>query len=194
MIAIRACCVLAVVLCARAAGADPLPRRCVQFMHALPDEAASWSQLLSLAACIQNGEVGDVRAAADLEPTVRAMQTGLETSLATDATAVQQGPHAIRVRAAYAIGMAAVAAMTRARRSIPDPPRLDAASAAALHAQLEPMLDDARDLARTAFAVVVREAEASPKLIADPVARDMVDHAREVLRELPDVAQTAPAQ
>jgi hypothetical protein len=149
----------------------------------------AWNQLLSLAACVQDARIERVDAAEELAPMVDGLTRGLAPSMLIYLDAIEHGPRSVQLRAAYQVGLAHVALVTRARACLATRGRLvrdpDAgARVAALRAGLEPLLRRAGRTAWISFAVIVRAAADDPALVADPVAAAVVRQARAQLASM----------
>ena len=149
-------------------------------------DVMGWNHLLSLATCLQDASIVRVERPDELPELVDVLSSALAPSLRVDLYALEYGTDAVKIRAAYQIGMAHVALITRARSSLvaPDAVRSSETSAAAyldLHAQLESLLEPARRTARIAFAAIDHAAAENPDVMNDPVTANMVRSARALL-------------
>src|SRR5579883_340552 len=83
--------VLAVAISPRMSSAQPavvadlVPDACRPFAHAYPDPAASWNQLVSLAACAADDSRAEVWWPYELRPATDGLQVRLLPALAMDA-------------------------------------------------------------------------------------------------------------
>jgi hypothetical protein len=181
---------------------DVIPVRCVPFasvsLELVGDRPASdhaWTQLLSLAACAQDGSLADpaVTEPGELAGMVEEMSQRLALPMLVYLDALENGDAPIQLRAAFQIGMAYVGLSTRARSSIAAPADLAASAAAAsryheLHARLEPLLATARRAAWISFRAIDEAAAQDPALAGDEVERHMIRTARLMLPALRDAA------
>jgi hypothetical protein len=176
-----------------------LPPRCAPFAEISvarssdrPDSERAWRQLLSLAACVQDGSLGAAGAPDQLAPMVDDLSLRLAMPMLIYVNALEHADAPIQLRAAFHIGMAYVALSTRARSSIAAPPDpADDASASRhgeLHARLEPLLAAARRAAWVAFHAIDEAAAADGAFAANAVERNMVCAARQMLPALRDAA------
>jgi len=184
---------------------DVLPARCAAFAEASPagapdrpDTQHAWRQLLSLAACVQDGAVAPARDPGQLAAMVEDMSRRLALPMLIYVDALEHADAPIQLRAAFQIGMAYVALSTRARSAIAAPAGAAGTAAEAdrrreLHARLEPMLATARRAAWVAFHAI-DEAAADERFAADEVERNMVRAARQQLPGLRDAAITTAAR
>jgi hypothetical protein len=150
------------------------------------DDVVGWNQLLSLAACLQDGSISSVNDSEQLELMVDQYSRALEVPTMVYAGAIEDGPPGVQLRAAYDLALAHLSLVIRARSSIVAPPDLATNPEAALryrdlHAQLEPLLERSLGIAVVAFAVIDRVATRDPSIAADPVTRNMVRSARAML-------------
>lgn len=149
-------------------------------------DVLGWNHLLSLATCLQVASIPRAPASEDLAALVANLDNALAPSATLNLYAIQYGPATVKLRAAYQIGMAYVALMTRARITLVAPPEaaVDAAAAKRYverHAELEVRLESARHAARLAFAAIDQVAAEAPRIARDPVTAGMVRSARAVL-------------
>ncbi len=156
------------------------------------DLTTAWDKLLSFAGCVQDASLEPITDLAQLPAEVGERYDALAPAIMLYLEAIEHGPAPVRLRAAYAVGLANVALITRLRSSLVAP--ADPSNAAAmvryhmLQAELEPLLLRAQRTAWIAFAVVDRAAAEEPAIAADPVARNAVVAARAMLRALGDAA------
>lgn len=120
---------------------------------------------------------------------VNEMDIALAPAIEIYASAVEQGPEHIQVRAALQIAMAEVAMIVRARSSIAAPSNLATDHAAAaryreLHARLEPMLEPTARLICILIARIDQEVTREPSLAADTVTQGILASAREAAMQL----------
>ena len=152
------------------------------------DENQAWNQLLSFAGCVQDATIPRITERAQLGPMVDRLHHALAPALVLYLEAIEHGPPGIRLRAAYAAGMANIALVTRLRSSLAAPADWsDGAAVAryrALHDELEPLLLRARRTAWVAFAAVDRAAALEPSVARDPVVRHAVATARAMLEQM----------
>jgi hypothetical protein len=152
------------------------------------DQNQAWNQLLSFAGCVQDARIAQIADRAQLQPVVDQLHDALAPSITLYLEAIEYGPPGIRLRAAYAAGMANIALVTRLRSSLVAPAdRSDGAAVAryrALHDEIEPLLLRARRTAWVAFAAVDRLAAQDPAVARDPVTRHAVAEARELLEQM----------
>jgi hypothetical protein len=162
-----------------------VPEECVQYWS-IPTGAearAAWDQVLSFAACIQDASVARIERADQLPGFVEQLHVALTPSVMFYVAAIERGPWHVKIRAAYQLGMAHVALMTRARSSIAKPAESDAAAAAAsseLHARLEPLLERHAKLAHVLFSAIERVVATDPSVASDAVTQNMVRSARQL--------------
>lgn len=155
---------------------------------AAADQNQAWNQLLSFAGCVQDATIPQITDRAQLRRVVDQLRDALAPSITLYLEAIEHGPPGIRLRAAYAAGMANIALVTRLRSALVAPADgADGAAVArhrALHDELEPLLVRARRTAWVAFAVVDRAAAQDPSAARDPVARHAVAAARAMLDQM----------
>jgi hypothetical protein len=154
-----------------------VPGECMQF-RSLPGSPSSplyWDVMLSYAACIQDRSIHRIDQAEELETFVEQLHTALGPSLQYYAIAIEDGPTPIKLRAAYAIAVAQVALMTRARASLAAPQLRD---------RLEQLLEPHAQLAHLLFTAIYQEAAENPALAPDPVTRYVVRSSRTFAIEL----------
>jgi hypothetical protein len=163
-----------------------IPPDCLQFwsMPGGIDSPASWNQVLSFGACIQDATVMHVDRVDQLADMVNELDLSLAPAIEIYASAVEQGPEHVQVRAALQIAMAEVAMIVRARSSIaaPSNPAIDRPAAARyreLHARLEPMLARTARLTCFLIARIDQEVTREPSLAADAVTQGILASARE---------------
>jgi len=173
--------------------AETLPERCKIFTQVpadARDAGIAWNQLLSFAACLQDTQVSRVTTADEASELVESMAQSLAPTLALYVDAIERGPGPVQLRAAYHVGMAYVAMVTRARNAIVAPPDLKneraAAQYRALHAHLEMLLAPVRQATRLTFAVIVEAAKQDSSVAPDEISQNMVAHARAMLALLPE--------
>lgn len=156
------------------------------------DVTMAWNQLLSFAGCVQDASVEPIADLAQLPALVDQRYDALAPAIVLYLEAIEHGPVPVQVRAAYAVGLANVALITRLRSSLVAPAERSDAAAwmryRRLHAELEPMLVRALRTAWIAFAVIDRAAEEDPAIAPDPVTRRAVVAARAMLRVLSGAA------
>jgi hypothetical protein len=180
---------------------DVVPERCARFAvmtmatddAGRPRSAEGWRQLLSLAACVQDGSIVAVREPGGLEPMLDELSRRLALPMMVYLDALEHAETSIQLRAAFQIGMAYVGLSTRARSAIAAPPDLATNPAAArryreLHAALEPLLAPARRAAWVSFRAIDEAAAMDAALATNEVERNMVCTARRLLGELRDAA------
>lgn len=152
----------------------------------MSDLSVAWDQLLSFAACVQDASVAQIADPVQLEPVVDQLYDALAPALVLYLEAIEYGPPAIQLRAAYATGMANIALITRLRRSLVAPADWSSAAEVVryrkLQAALEPLLVRAQRTAWVAFWVIDRAAAQDPLIARDPVTRHAIDGARQMLR------------
>ena len=157
------------------------------------DLTAAWDKLLSFAGCVQDASVEPISDLAALPAAVGKRYDALAPAVMLYLQAIEHGPAPVQLRAAYAVGLANVALITRLRSSLVAPADRSNAAAMvryhALQAALEPLLLRAQRTAWIAFAVVDRAAAQDPAIAADPVAKNAVIAARAMLRALSDAAR-----
>ncbi|HSK01072.1 MAG TPA: hypothetical protein VK932_07515 [Kofleriaceae bacterium] len=180
---------------------DVVPERCARFAvmtmttddAGRPRSADGWRQLLSLAACVQDGSIAAVHEPAELEPMLDELSRRLALPMMVYLDALEHAEASIQLRAAFQIGMAYVGLSTRARSAIAAPPDLATNAAAAsryreLHGRLEPLLAPARRAAWVSFRAIDEAAAMDATLATNEVERNMVCAARRLLGELRDAA------
>lgn len=152
------------------------------------DQNQAWNQLLSFAGCVQDATIARITDRAQLQPVVDQLHDALAPAMMLYLEAIEHGPPSIRLRAAYAAGMASIALVTRLRSSLVAPADWsDGAAVAryrALQDELEPLLLRARRTAWIAFTVVDRAAAQDPSVARDPVVRHAVAAARAMLEQM----------
>lgn len=161
-------------------------------------ETLQWEQQLSLASCRQSLAVRPTSNPAAYESMVkdidRAMQPSIE--LYTDILAHAPTPE-LRLLAAYGLGMTHLTSIVRARSAI-DVPATDAEGVPIdryheLHDPLEPLLDDNRAAAISAFNEADKISEQSPDAAhANPVTQYAISDARTQLGLLELSPETTP--
>lgn len=158
-----------------------IPAACLPYADTTTDieEVATWNQVLSFAACVQDTSLEHVDDPEQLPALIARFELALAPSMALYLAALEHGPTAIQLRAAYQIGMMQISLITRARESLiaPDDRRKNTKSAAnyrKLQQQLEPLLQTPAKLAWTLFMTVDQVASEDPSTITDDVTRNMV--------------------
>lgn len=174
------------VLVAAPASAQPLdvPAACAVFT-----ERDDWSSLISVATCMQDARVAPIDDPATVQRTVEELAAELAPSVLSYVFAMEGGPAAVQLAAAYHIGLTSVALATRARRGIAAPDLGDPVAvrrAALLHARVEDALAPALETARVSFGLVVTIAMHERGLGRDPVLRNMIRSAVAMLVLLGD--------
>jgi hypothetical protein len=180
---------------------EVVPERCAQFAAVTmtmdasgrPNSVEGWRQLLSLAACVQDGSIAAVREPGELEPMLDELSRRLALPMMVYLDALEHGETPIQLRAAFQIGMAYVGLSTRARSAIAAPRDLATNAAAAsryreLHGRLEPLLVPARRAAWVSFRAIHEAAAVDAALATNEVERHMISTARRMLDELRDAA------
>lgn len=165
---------------------DVLPAECLRYAPPRdPAHPLYWDHRLSLAACVQDASVLPIDSPLDVEPMVAELTQRLVPAMMVWRDALDRGPPVVQLRAAFHIGLATVAMMTRARRSLGAPPRFSKVDGAererVLRERLEPYLLPSKQVAWAAFSVIDKVARDVPELEADPVHRSMVRTARMLL-------------
>jgi hypothetical protein len=159
--------------------------RCAAYVPAEHDESMrAWDQVLSFAACIQDSSVGKIGADEDPSVAVATLAHKISPTMALYFASIQHGPPWVQVRAAYEIGLAHVALLTRARAS------LAKASSAEQRQRLEAAIAHYAEAAWMVFAAIERAASQDPRMAADPVTRFMVADAHHQLDALGEHAPT----
>lgn len=130
---------------------------------------AGWDALISFASCTQDRRVYLVEDAGELEGLVNALEDALAPSMQLYAAAIEQGPPDVQLRAAYHVGLAQIAMMTRARASL---------ASSDLRTSLEPLLEPHAELAYYVFTTIHRAAADDPALCRDVVTRNMARSSR----------------
>lgn len=170
--------------------ATEVPERCKVYVPTEHDaDVVVWNKALSFAGCVQDATVFQVTNADELRPMLIALTRGLAPTLALYLSIIQYGPEPVQVRAAYQIGMMYIGLITRARSSIvlPDGWTTDPEGTREyreLHDSLEPMLQPALHTARLVFGMIDRVATEKPSIAPDPVTKQMVRSARQMIRVL----------
>lgn len=164
-----------------------IPAECAPywFIPGGDDSPAGWNQVLSLAACVQDASIAMVDDPAQLPDLVEQLTDRLILVMPFYFAALERGPGPIQVRAAYQIGMAHLALLTRARASIiaaadMKPGTRAAARYRELHARLEPLLARSARIALVSFVVVERAVAMDRRLAPDPVTAYMVRSAHQM--------------
>jgi hypothetical protein len=147
------------------------------------DSPAAWDAVISLASCIQDRRVRVVAGADDLGALVAELREALAPSLELYATAIADGPAPVKLRAAYHVGLAQVAMMTRARTSL---------ASSDLRTSLEPLLEPHAELAYYIFTTIHRAAADDPSLARDVVTQYMVRSAGQLAGALRHRWRTPP--
>lgn len=179
------------------AGVTPSPQLAVIPSECAPywsipgglESPASWNQLLSFAACVQDATVARIEHVDELEHLVEYLQSALDPTLQIYLAAIEEGPTAIKIRATLQIAMAEAALITRARASIPVPLDLRTNALAAarhreLHDRLEPLLEEQALFTCALVTVVDRAIAGDPNLVLDAATRNLLATARRVAAQL----------
>jgi hypothetical protein len=150
---------------------------------------AAWSShQWSISSCLQDASIERVESPFDVGELVADLSLALGPPMLIWRDALDRAPDVIQLRAAYHVGLAAVAMMTRARASLVAPADIAKADAATrervLRARLESLLAPTKKVAWSAFTVIDNAAREVPELERDPVHRAMVRSARMILRVL----------
>lgn len=170
--------------------ATEIPERCTVFVPTEKDvDVVVWNKALSFAGCVQDSTVFEVSDADELRPMLVALTRSLAPTLALYLSIIQYGPEPVQLRAAYQIGMMYIGLVTRARSSIvlPDGWTRDPDGVREyreLHDSLEPMLQPPLHTARLVFGMIDRVATEKPSIAPDPVTKQMVRSARQMVRLL----------
>jgi hypothetical protein len=148
-----------------------IPPRCAAFWSVPggPGSPAAWNAALSFAACIQDASIHRIDRADQLDGFVEQLQISLDPAIVFYVAAIEQAPPAIKLRAAYHIGIGQVALITRARTSIASP---------ALREPLEQLLEPHAEIAHMMFSAIERAARNDPRIADDVVTRNMVRSAQ----------------
>lgn len=164
---------------------DVEDQRCAAYVPKELDESMrAWDQVLSFAACIQDSTVGHIAEDEDPSVTVALLAHKLSPAMALYFASIQHGPSWVQVRAAYEIGMAHVALVTRARASLPSSASVEQRE------RLEAAVARYGETAWMVFAAIDRAARQDPAMSADPVTRYMVSDAHRMLDVLGEHAPT----
>lgn len=184
------------------ADADPewaavLSAECLRFAPPRdPEHPMYWDLRLSLATCVQDVSFMRTESPFDVDGLVSELSLRLGPAMLIWRDALDHAPPVVQVRAAYQVGAAAVALLTRCRGSLAAPAHFSKADATArerlLRARLEPLLAPTRNVAWSAFTVIDNIAREVPELEDDPVHRSMVRSARMNLRVLEPPSGTEP--
>lgn len=151
-----------------------VPAPCLAYWRVPGATATDWNRVLSFAACIQDASVEAVDDAAQVPVLVDRFAERLLPSLTLYASAAQNGPGPIKIRAVYQIGMAEMSLMIRARLSITP----------ALRPELEKVLVPSAAVALLSFSIIDQVVTEDPTLAPDAVTAYMVRNARELLVQL----------
>src|SRR5262249_15870469 len=120
----------------------------------------------------------------------------LAPSLAIYLQAIEKGPGPVQIRAAYAVGMAYLGLVTRARAAIKAPANLKDESAMAdyrnKHANLHKLLAPAFKACRMTFLVIVAAAKEDPSIAPDAMTRAIVLKAQQMVQLLPEIPDDEP--
>ena len=194
----RSTCIIAALLAAAPASADP-PR---QVHVEIPDECAlyterdeDWSNLISVATCMQQVRVPCIDDPAAVEGIVQGLAGEIAPSILVYVAAMEHGPNDAKLRAAYHIGLTSVALATRARSAIAVPDLTDEVAAKRfriLHTRVEYALAPVLATARVSFGLVVTIAEHDRELRRDPVQRNMIRSAAAMLTLLDEGERERP--
>jgi hypothetical protein len=164
---------------------DVNDQRCAAYVPAELDESVrAWNQVLSFAACIQDSTVSRIGEDEDPSVTVAMLAHKLTPAIALYFATIQHGPSWVQVRAAYEIGLAHVALLTRARASLPS------STSPEQRERLEAAIARYGQTAWMVFAAIDRAARQDPAMASDPVSRYMVADARAKLDVLAEHAPT----
>jgi hypothetical protein len=170
--------------------ATEVPARCKVYVPTEKDaDVVVWNKGLSFAGCVQDSTVFEVSNADELRPMLVELTRGLAPTLALYLSIIQYGPEPVQLRAAYQIGMMYIGLITRARSSIvlPDGWTNDPEGVREyreMHDSLEPMLQPPLHTARLVFGMIDRVATEKPSIARDPVTKQMVRSARQMIRVL----------
>jgi hypothetical protein len=140
-----------------------------------PRTPAAFEAMLSLAACLQDTSLTRISRAEDVSQAVDRLDVALEPAFQFYLVVFDTAPDPLKLRAAYAIGLAETSLMTRARRSLAVP---------ALRDSLEARLEPHAKLAYLIFDGIARAHETDPSFASDAVNRYIVHSAAELARAL----------
>ncbi len=170
---------------------DELPPECQPYADIKADvqSQATWNQVMSFAACLQDGAIGRIDDPDELPALIAQFQLAYAPSMTLYLAALQYGPPEVQLRAAFQIGLMHVALISRARASLIAPPdrltnRRSAASYRELQQRLEPLLEDTAKLAWMLFNTISHAASEDSAIVFDDVTRNMVRASRELERSL----------
>jgi hypothetical protein len=153
-----------------------------------PDHPMYWDRRLSLATCVQDSTIAAIDSPVDVAPMMIALSAGLAPSMLIWRDALEHAPPVTQLRAAYGVGSAAIALMTRARSSLIVSPAMSErdgrAQLVVLRSRLEPLLAPARKIAWSSFTVLDSIERESPELALDPVHAAMFRSAKMWLQAL----------
>lgn len=168
-----------------------MPIECMQYLlvHGDSDSPTAWNQVLSFAACVQDSSIDSVTEVEQLPALIERFEVGLAPAMQFYAAGFEHGPAPIQLRAAFQIGMAQVALITRARAALVVPKdratnRKAAAHYRELQAGLEPLLEESAKLGWMLFVLIDRAVEEDPSIVVDDVTRYMVRASRDLERSL----------
>lgn len=170
---------------------DELPLECQPFAAIEPDteSQATWNQVLSFAACLQDGSLARIENPDELPALIAQFQLAHAPSMTLYLAALQYGPPDVQLRAAFQIGQMQIGLISRARASLVAPAdrrtnRRSAASYRELQQRLEPLLEDTAKLGWMLFNTIRHTASENPSLVFDDVTRNMVRAAADLERSL----------
>ena len=170
---------------------DELPPECRQYADIEPDteSQATWNEVLSFAACLQDGTIAQIDNPDELPALIAQFQLAHAPSMTLYLAALQYGPAGVQLRAAFQIGLMQVALISRARASLVAPAdrrtnRRSAASYRELQQRLEPLLEDTAKLAWMLFNTIKNTDSEDPAMVSDAVTRNMIRAAADLERSL----------
>jgi hypothetical protein len=170
---------------------EELPPECKPYadIQSDTDSVATWNQVLSFAACVQDSSIERIDNPDELPALIGRFELAHAPSMALYLAALEYGPAPVQLRAAFQIGLMQVALISRARASlvVPDDRKTNRRSAASyreLQQKLEPLLESPAKLAWTMFKTIQQAAEEDPEMAVDDVTRNMIRACGDLERSL----------
>jgi hypothetical protein len=159
--------------------AQDLPMQCARFVPVDPDDDSpkAWNGALSFAACTQDTTLAPIATVDDVGPAVDRLARRLSPTASMYLIALELGPDYLRIRAAYHLGLAQLAMIVRARRSVVT---TDPAVRAALEDALVPYLQ----ASWLVFATLDEAARADPAIEVTELDPALIVRARQLRHEL----------
>jgi hypothetical protein len=159
-----------------------IPSACTQFWPA--DDEPGWDGSLSFTACMQDATVPLIESPEQAAPVVAELVQRIAPAMRMYLLGLARGPQELQLRAAFQLGLAHVALITRARSAVPRPPDLgDEAAArnyAATHAAVEHELEPFAQSAWLIFAAIDRATLLDRGLVVTEVDRLIAIRAQEL--------------